>query len=82
MMDSYIQQMRTLVLVRNALRHKSSRDQHLLINVQPETLHLAAKMDEQPRPSARGPPKAYTVESSGATVTPVQSLSLLHRCAR
>lgn len=77
-MDTYLQQMRELVLVREALQSEATgEDPGVLKHLQPDTLELVQKLAE---PSASRPPaRCYSIAKTGATVTPVSALALLQR---
>ena len=80
-MNNYMQQIRDMVVVRDALAGRSAEEQRVLKEADPGTLELAHALAAG-APQEGGPPEqgAFVVHSTQASVTPQQALSLLHRC--
>jgi hypothetical protein len=78
-MDQYVQDMRSLVLVRDALAMAEHTQESLRILEQAdqEMLDLASEIGAEAPEPAKDP--AYVVPSTAASVTPAQAPGLLHR---
>lgn len=83
-MNSYMQQMRDMVVVRDTLSSRSPEAQKLLEEADPVIAELAGTLTAAPdgSPASSAPAaQPFVVPSTKASVTPHQALGLLHRCA-
>jgi hypothetical protein len=82
--DDYVNQIRRLILLRNALAEQDAHTDLINANLLEEADQDTISLAQQMATTTMAPPKiyeSYNVDATGETVTSVQALSLLYRCA-